>query len=251
MSSIAGTGPGSHPSAAMLAIAPAGAGAVMHFLIRKVGGADAEELAKVASAAVAVLVGVPLTRQAIQRDEQRAVRTAQSNASSSGAATPSPSRLITSPSAATVALAAVLAAAAFWLVDLLISFAAYGSLGAFGEQVPYDQAGQYRASAIRGLPLLLIGVFPIAVRLSHRLRDRAGGTLNAAVVLYVLAVIATNRLWAGGPLILEDVYIPVLGGIAVWGACRLGRGYAARTQDRFDVLQAARLQSELANRSRQ
>ena len=250
MSSIAGTGPGSHPSAAMLAMAPAGAGAVMHYLIRKVGGADAEELAKVASAAVAVLVGVPLTRQAIQRDEQRAVRTAQSNASS-GAATQSPPRLITSPSAATVALAAVLAAAAFWLVDLLISFAAYGSLGAFGEQVPYDQAGQYRASAIRGLPLLLVGVFPIVVRLSHRLRDRAGGTLNAAVVLYVLAVIATNRLWAGGPLILEDVYIPVLGGIAVWGACRLGRGYAARTQGRFDVMQAARLQSELANRSEQ
>jgi hypothetical protein len=255
MSFVAGADSGSRPSAALLALVPTAAGAVVHFVLGAAVGDEnsenASKLVEVVSAAAVILVGAPFARQAVQRDEQRAVQLAESNVDSSGVSTPSSPSLIVPPSGATIALAAVLGAAAFWLLDLLISFAAYGSLGAFGEQVPYDDAGRYRTTAIRGLPVLLVGVFPIAVRLSHRLRDRAGGTLKAAVVLYVLAVIATNRLWAGGPFIPEDIYIPILSCIAVYVACVLGRGYAARTQDRFDLIQAARLQSEVASRSRQ
>lgn len=231
--------------AAMVALIPALAAATVEYGLKK---AEAGEFSQVASAAAAILVGVPFARQSVRRDEQRAVRSAESQARSSPSASMSSPNVIVTPSATTVALAAVLGAAAFWLLDLLTSMLGFGSLQFFGGQLPDDRAETYRALAVRAIPLLLVGVFLIAVWMAHRLHDRAAVALSTAVVLFVAAVLGTNLLFAelSEPpgLSAEDVYIPALSGVMAYVACLLGSRYAARTQHRFDAMRTARLTSD-------
>jgi hypothetical protein len=259
MSSLAGTDSGSRTSAAVVALIPPTVGAAVHILLsRALGSEESQSYGKLveAAAAVAVLfVGVPLARQAVQRDEERAVQRAQSNVHSSGVSTPSSPRLIVPPSASTIALAAVLGAATFWLLDLLTSILGFGSLQFFGGQLPFGREETYQALAIRAVPLLLIGVFPIAVWTGHRLRDRTQMALNSAVVLFVIAILGTNLLFAElsepPDLTAADIYIPILEGCLTYIVCLLGSRYAARTQHRFDIMRAARLQSERTSRGSQ
>jgi hypothetical protein len=251
MSSVAvATDPDARPSAILMASVPLFAAAAVDFILRRAGGDDISTVADVASALTAAVTSAPLARHAAHRDKERAMRSTEFNGPSADAVTPSSPNVVAPSSTATVALAAVLAAAVFWLIDVLTSIFGWGSLGFFGEEVPHTHAEQFRAAAIRGLPLQIGGVFLIAVWLSHRLRHKAGAALNPAVLLYVLAVIATNVVLtdqAQAQLIAEDVYLPILAGAATFITCLLGYRYANRTQACFDVVQAARLQWELTS----
>jgi hypothetical protein len=243
--------PDSRIGPALVALVPATAGAAVEYCLKTV---EAPEFSQVASAAAVILVGVPFARQAVRRDEQRAMRSAESRAPSSTSPTASFPNIVVHPSTTTVALAAVLGAAAFWLLDLLTSMLGYGSLGFFGGQLSDDRGEVYRALTVRAIPLLLVGTFLIAVWMGHRLRDRATVALNTAVVLFVAAVLGTNLLFAelSDPpgLGAEDIYIPLLEGVLAYVVCSLGNRYAAHTQDRFDLMRAARLQSDLTTGTR-
>jgi hypothetical protein len=251
MSSVlVATDPDARPSAILMASVPVLAAAAVNFVLRKAGGDDISTVADVASALTAAVTSAPLTQHAIHRDKERALRSAEFNGPSLDAVTPSSPNVVVPSSTATVALAAVLAAAVFWLIDVLTSMFGWGSLGFFGGEVPSTHAEQFRAAAIRGLPFQIGGVFLIAVWLSHRLRHKAGAALNLAVLLYVLAVIATNVVLtnhAQMQFIAEDVYLPILAGVATFVTCLLGYRYANRTQACFDVVRAARLQWEMTS----
>jgi threonine/homoserine efflux transporter RhtA len=136
----------------------------------------------------------------------------------------------------------VLGAAAFWLTDITTSMFGFGSLGFLGEAVPYDPTEQYLSASLRGTPLQLVAVFAIAVWLSHRLRAAAGPALTQATGLYVAAVVVTNVAFASmGERMLSsaEIIVPLLNGVLVWLVTLVGRGYARRTQPRFDAMRMA------------
>jgi hypothetical protein len=238
--------PGSHAVAALKALVPSVAGACAAFGLRAAG---AGEFAEVTGAAVAILVGLPFLQQATRQDGQRAAARSSSRPSGAdGASAVRHAGVVPSPT--TVALAVVLAAAAFWLADLLTTWMGTGSLGYLNGEYPDDASVAARKVALRSLPVFVPAVFLISVAIGHRLRARAAGALKTAVLLYTVAVLVFNQLllrhWETiAPDQVERtpeaVYLPVVFGILSWFVCRLGRSFAARTQTRYDAVEAARL----------
>ena len=238
------------PGGALIGLIPATAGAAVLYALKRM---EAEEFAQVASAAVTILVGAPLARRTIRRDEERSARSIASSAEAADDGTSSTkrshvqagSKLIVNPSAAAVGLVMVLGAATFWLLDVLTSMAGWGSLGFFGEAIPGDDSSQFWTASLRALPLLFLGGLILAVWVAHRLRHRAAGALYTATVFYVMAVIATNMLFANiaeRSLTSDDVIIPMVGGAIVFAACFLGDKLGRQTQERFDVMHSAAVQ---------
>jgi len=140
-------------------------------------------------------------------------------------------------SGTTVAVSVVLGAVVFWLIDVVAAFFALGVLSAFAANL--DSETFFLRQGVISLPLILIGVFLVAVWLAHRLMKSAMRTLNKAVVLYVLIVFLANvLLWSnlqGRSFAAYDVYYPIFfGGAPAWFACWVACRYAGRTQDRFD-----------------
>ncbi|WUR77868.1 hypothetical protein OG967_03030 [Streptomyces phaeochromogenes] len=98
---------------------------------------SAQSTAEVAAAAATILVGLPFLQQATRQDGERA--TAGTAAWHSDRNTSSAVRRTdVVPSSTTVALCVVLAAAAFWLTDLLTTRMGIGSLGYLNGKVPDD-----------------------------------------------------------------------------------------------------------------
>ncbi|MGH9277131.1 MAG: hypothetical protein ACRD12_03345 [Acidimicrobiales bacterium] len=229
--------------AGLLALIPAASGAGAAYLLRTAG---AEDFAQVGSAAVILLVGAPLARLAVRRDEGRAVTAA--GAGDDRVEPGAPSALVVKPGPATIGLAVVLGAAAFVLVDLLASIFAYGSLTFFGTAAPEDF---YLAGLVRGLPIVLLAAVPISVAVGHRLRDRWQAALHITVLLYVVGVIGLNAFLnatLNGELTAQHIFFPMIAGGVAYLGCQLGDLWAKRTQARFDLVRAVKL--DLARRSR-
>jgi hypothetical protein len=215
------------------AFVPVLVGAAVALLLRRL---DLPEFSEVAGAMIATLVaGAPFYRRAVEQDEDRAIR--ESPRRIDGRTAPA----ITA-GRATIALSIVLGAAAFWLTDITTSMFGFGSLGFLGEPVPYDPTEQYLSASLRGTPLQVVAVFAIAVWLSHRLRAAAGPALTQATGLYVAAVVVTNVAFASMAermLSSAEIIVPLLSGVLVWLVTVAGRGYARRTQARFDAMRMA------------
>lgn len=149
------------------------------------------------------------------------------------------------PSRTTVVLTMVLGVSAFWLLYLLTTWLGMGSLGYWSGEYPDDPSEVYRAIALRSLPVLLPGVFAVAVAMAHRLHHVARPALITTSALYTAAVLTTNAVlvhhWRSEPL-PENVYVPLLLGALAWLVCLLAHWYAARTQELFDALQSVRME---------
>ncbi|MFH8468018.1 hypothetical protein [Streptomyces sp. NPDC017991] len=201
---------------------------------------DAEQIAQVGACAFGlVLAGLPVLQRSTDADCRRA-------AGPPGACTrivgPRP-RI--EPSTTTVVLTVALGVAAFWLLDLVATWVGLGSLGYWSGEHPSDRSEVYRSVALRGFPILGFGVFAAAVAMAHRLHDRARSALFLTCVLYTVALLVTNAVmvshWDDEPL-PENVYLPVVLGASAWLVCDVGRRYAERSQELFDLVQALKLQ---------
>jgi hypothetical protein len=238
------TEPDSRPAAVLRALVPLLVGGTAGWVLQQ-AGAEAQ-FAQIAGTAVAAVTGALLVRRAVCEDERRAARdpngTRTSRALGPGG-THSDSLPGVRPSHGTVALCAVLAGAAFWLIDLVATWVGLGSLGYWSNRLPYDPSAVCRSVALRSLPLFVPAVFLVAVSIGHRLRARSGPALTAGVLLYTAAVLLTNQVlarhWNTEPL-PEDVSLPLLFGAAALLICHLAWWYAGRTQARFDALRVAR-----------
>ncbi|MGW3118494.1 hypothetical protein ACWDBW_15385 [Streptomyces sp. NPDC001107] len=163
-------------TAAAKALIPLLAGAITGKILQQ-AGAD-EYFAQASVGAVTAVVGVLLVQRSTRQDEQRAVQGRSATRPSQLPPRPAwvpgdpPPHVV--PSRSTVALSTVLAAAAFWLVDLLTTWVGLGSLGYWSGKVPTDPSAAYRAVALRSLPLLLPAIFLIAVALALGCASEAG-----------------------------------------------------------------------------
>lgn len=245
---------GSRVAAVLTALIPLAAGPCVAFALYKWG---ADEFAEAAGVAATTLVGLPFFQQSTREDGERA--TARSAAGPSYAdEPPAVRRAVVVPSSTTVALCVVLATAAFWLTDLLTTWMGIGSLGYLNGEVPEDPSAVARRVALRALPVFVPVAFLIAVAVGHRLRARAPMALTTAVLLFTVAVLTFNQLlvvhWetvAPAKVVRtpEDIYLPVVHGVLAWFVCRLGLRYAARTQDKYEVMEDARLRARALGRT--
>lgn len=239
-------GPDSGAVAALTALIPSAVGACAAFGLRAAG---AGEFADVAATAVTIIVGLPFLRRTTRRDEERTATGAPFR-SSAAAQTAVVGHGDVVPCPTTVVLWVVLVASAFWLTNLLTTWMGAGSLGYLTGKVPDDASVMARSVALRSLVVFLPVVFLVAVATGHRLRARAAGALNLAVLLYAVVVLACNQLLLGHrdhiapgrvERIPEDIYLPIVCGLLTWLVCRLGLCFAARSQERYDAAVAARL----------
>lgn len=201
---------------------------------------NAEQVAQIAAGVTALLMaGLPLLQRSTTADCRRAAGPAAEVVPVHG---PRP-RIMPSPR--TVVLTTALGVAAFWLLYLLTTWLGLGSLGYWSGEYPDDPSAVHRAVALRSLPVLLPGVFVVAVAMAHRLREAAKPVLLTTGVLYTVAVLVTNAVlvhhWGSEPL-PENVYVPLLLGALAWLVSLTAHWYAARTQEVFDVLQAVRVE---------
>ncbi len=212
---------------------PVAVGLVVAYLLRRLELPDFREFA---GAMIAMLVaGAPLHRRAVEEDEDRAIRKSAGRAGGRQPPAIAAGRV-------TIALSIVLGAAALWLADITAGMAGSGSVGLLGEAVSVDPTEQYLTASLRGTPLLVVAGFGIAVWLSHRLRAAAGPALTRATGLYVAAAVVTNVAYAdiGGRMPSSaEIVVPLLAGVLVWLVTVAGRGYARRTQVRFDATRMA------------
>ncbi|MGW7302465.1 hypothetical protein [Streptomyces sp. NPDC054829] len=201
---------------------------------------DAERVAQLAAVLTALITaGVPVLHRSTGADCRRAADDCGHVTHLTG---PLP-RIV--PSATTVALSLALGVAAFWLLYLLSTWLGLGSLGYWSGEYPSDPSEVYRKVALRGLPVLVPGVFAIGVAMAHRLHGLARPVLLLTSVLFTVSVLVSNAVLVrhrrSEPL-PEDVYVPLLLGALAWLVCLAARAYAARTQRLFDLMQAVRLE---------
>ncbi|WP_314414580.1 hypothetical protein [Streptomyces sp. DSM 40484] len=200
---------------------------------------DAEQIAQLAACAAGlILAGLPVLQRSTNDDCRRAAGPPADRPRIIG---PRP-RI--EPSRKTVVLTVALGTAALCLLDLVATWVGLGSLGYWSGKHPSDQAEVYRSVALRGLPVLVPGVFAVAVAMAHRLHDRAGRALCLTSALYTGALLLTNAVLVShrnSEPLPENVYLPVLLGALAVLVCDAGRRYAGRTQELFDHVQALKL----------
>ena len=227
---------------ALIALIPPFVGAVVAYLLRGAG-----EFAQLGGSLVAVLVtGAPLYQRALRGDKKRSAPVQNPQNLSA------PTQTAIDAGPLTIALSIVLGAAAFWLIDLLLSLAvsplfttinSYQSLEDYYYYYDADVQSEYIRSSLVSTPLLLAAAFPIAVWLAHRSRDRAYPTLTKAVVLYTVMALATNVVIAdtlGATIKPWDIFIPLIVGLLVWAMASFACVYARHTQYRYDAMRTAR-----------
>ncbi|MFD0309883.1 hypothetical protein [Streptomyces sp. NPDC127119] len=201
---------------------------------------DAEQIAQLAACAAGlILAGLPVLQRSTNADCRRAAGPPGDRPRIIGP----PPRI--EPSRTTVVLTVALGTAAFCLLDLVATWVGLGSLGYWSGKHPSDQSEVYRSVALRGLPILVPGVFAVAVAMAHRLHDRAGRALWVTSALYTGTLLLTNAVLVShrdSEPLPENVYLPVLLGALAVLVCEAGRRYAGRTQELFDHVQALRLQ---------
>lgn len=201
---------------------------------------NAEQVAQLAAfVAVLITAGVPWLQRSTGADCRRATAPGGEPTHLPG---PLP-RIV--PSTTTVLLSLSLGVAAFWLLYLLTTWLGLGSMGYWSGEYPDDPSEAYRSVALRGLPVLVPGVFVVAVAMAHRLHYLARPALLVTSVLFTITALVTNAVlvhhWRSEPL-PENVYVPLLLGVLVWLVCHAARKYAARTQELFDLMQAVRME---------
>ncbi|MFJ3669386.1 hypothetical protein ACIPSE_23325 [Streptomyces sp. NPDC090106] len=201
---------------------------------------NADQVAAVAAGVFTLVVaGWPFLQRSVNADCRRAAGPPGQVTRLTG-----PAPRVT-PSTTTVVLTVALGVAVLWLLDLLCTWMGMGSLGYWSGDYPTEPSEVYRAVVLRGLLVLLPGVFVVAVAMAHRLHEVAHSALLVTSVLYTVAVLVTNlvlvRHWHTEPM-AEDVYVPLALGASAWLVCLAGRRYALRTQALFDLTQAVRVE---------
>jgi hypothetical protein len=250
--SVATTSPAGSAAGVLAGIPPIVAGALVEVVL---AGRMPQPAVSAMSSGAGLVVGAWMLRRSLQRDARRdRILQAEPHPASRPTSRPTPETPLRSRAAATSVvtrtLLVVTAGFSFSLMDLLVSLTAYGTLFYTSPAAVYNSVlstdgsdAAYDLAAPRGLVLSFLVMIPVAIWFAHRLRGAARVGLYIAIAMDTLGTFAIDlhmerrigRHWVNG----QDVRWLLLGALASIIACLIGRRLAARTQHRFDIVQAA------------